>query len=119
MDGPVVIPGLYNGRNKTFFMGAYEGVRGEATTSPFGSVPTEAMRRGDFSAITTPIRNPFTGQNFAGNIIPSSMISPTSRELLKYYPEANRAGTANQPAVAQRQHRQRGPGPGQGRPESR
>ena len=95
MDGPVVIPGLYNGRNKTFFMGAYEGVRGEATTSPFGSVPTEAMRRGDFSAITTPIRNPFTGQNFAGNIIPSSMISPTSRELLKYYPEANRAGTAN------------------------
>ena len=95
MDGPVVIPGLYNGRNKTFFMGAYEGVRGEATTSPFGSVPTEAMRRGDFSAITTPIRNPFTGQNFAGNIIPSSMISPTSRELLQYYPEANRAGTAN------------------------
>src|SRR4030095_6470173 len=33
MDGPVVIPG-YNGRNKTFFMGAYEGVRGEAITSP-------------------------------------------------------------------------------------
>ena len=49
MDGPVVIPGLYDGRNKTFFMGAYEGVRGTATTSPFGSVPTAAMRRGDFS----------------------------------------------------------------------
>ncbi|MET0216119.1 MAG: TonB-dependent receptor, partial [Vicinamibacterales bacterium] len=95
MDGPVVIPGLYNGRNKTFFMGAYEGVRGEATTSPFGSVPTEAMRRGNFSEITTPIRNPFTGQPFPGNIIPDNMISPTSRELLKYYPEANRAGTAN------------------------
>jgi hypothetical protein len=95
MDGPIVIPGLYNGRNKTFFMGAYEGVRGEATTSPFGSVPTAAMRRGDFSEITTPIRNPFTGTPFPGNIIPDNMISSTSRELLQYYPAANRAGTAN------------------------
>ena len=33
-DGPVVIPKFYDGRNKTFFMGAYEGVRGEAITSP-------------------------------------------------------------------------------------
>ena len=95
MDGPVVIPGLYDGRNKTFFMGAYEGVRGEAITSPFGSVPTAAMRQGDFSAITTPIRNPFTGQPFPGNIIPDAMISPTSKQLLQYYPEANRAGTAS------------------------
>ena len=53
------------------------------------------MRRGDFSAITTPIRNPFTGQPFAGNIIPQQMLSPTSLNLLQYYPEANRAGTAN------------------------
>ena len=30
MDGPVVIPGLYDGHNKTFFMGAYEGVRAES-----------------------------------------------------------------------------------------
>ena len=95
MDGPVVIPGLYDGRNKTFFMGAYEGVRGEATTSPFGSVPTAAMRQGDFSEITTPIRNPFTGQPFPGNIIPDAMLSPTSKQLLQYYPAANRAGTAN------------------------
>ena len=95
MDGPMLIPGLYNGRNKTFFMGAYEGVRGEATTSPFGSVPTAAMRRGDFSEITTPIRNPFTGQPFTGNIIPDAMISPTSKQLLQYYPAANRAGTSN------------------------
>ncbi len=94
MDGPVVIPG-YNGRNKTFFMGAYEGVRGEAITSPFASVPTAAMRRGDFSELSTVIRNPFTGQPFAGNIIPQTMLSPTALELLKYYPTANRTGTAN------------------------
>jgi hypothetical protein len=95
MDGPIVIPNLYNGRNKTFFMGAYEGVRGEAISSPFASVPTDAMRRGDFSAITTPIRNPFTGQPFTGNMIPQNLLSPTSIELLKYYPAANLAGTSN------------------------
>ena len=59
---PGVIPKFYDGRNKTFFMGAYEGVRGEAITSPFASVPTALMRQGNFSEITTPIRsNPFTG----------------------------------------------------------
>jgi Carboxypeptidase regulatory-like domain/TonB dependent receptor len=94
-DGPVVIPNLYDGRNKTFFMAAYEGVRGEAITSPFASVPTAAMRQGNFSEITTPIRNPFTGQPFTGNIIPQNMLSPTSLELLQYYPAANLSGTAN------------------------
>ena len=53
LDGPVVIPKLYDGRNKTFFMGAYEGVRGEAITSPFASVPTALMRQGNFSEVTT------------------------------------------------------------------
>jgi hypothetical protein len=95
MDGPVVIPGLYDGRNKTFFMGAYEGVRGEAITSPFASVPTALMRQGNFSEVATAIRNPFTGQNFAGNIIPPGMISSVSRDLLKYYPMPNLSGTAN------------------------
>ena len=70
-DGPFVIPKLYNGHNKTFFMGAYEGVRAEAVSSPFASVPTALMRQGIFSEITTPIRNPFTGEPFPGNIIPA------------------------------------------------
>src|SRR5207249_512199 len=95
LDGPVVIPGVYNGHNRTFFMAAYEGVRGEAITSPIASVPTALMRQGNFSEISTPIRNPATGQPFPGNIIPPSMISPVSRQLLQYFPEANRAGTAN------------------------
>jgi hypothetical protein len=95
LDGPLVIPGVYNGRNKTFFMVAYEGVRGEAITSPIASVPTALMRQGNFSEIATPVRNPATGQPFPGNIVPPSMISPVSRQLLQYFPEANRAGTAN------------------------
>jgi hypothetical protein len=86
LDGPIQIPGLYDGRNKTFFMLAYEGVRAEAISSPFGSVPTELMRQGNFTEITTPIRNPATGQPFPGNIIPPALISPVSRQLLQYYP---------------------------------
>ena len=94
-DGPVVLPKLYDGRNKTFFMAAYEGVRGEAIFSPLASVPTAAMRQGNFSEIPTPIRNPSTGQPFAGNVIPQNMLSPTSLSLLQYYPQANLTGTAN------------------------
>ena len=56
MDGPVVLPKLYDGHNKTFFMGAYEGVRSDAFTTPFNSVPTALMRQGNFSEITTPSR---------------------------------------------------------------
>ncbi len=95
VDGPIVIPGLYNGHNKTFFMLAYEGVRGEAIQSPIASVPTAKMRRGDFSEITTAIRDPRTGQPFPGNIIPANRLDPTSLQMLQYYPEANLAGTAN------------------------
>jgi len=53
------------------------------------------MRQGNFSEVTTPIRNPFTGQPFAGNIIPQNMLSPTAINLLQYYPAANLPGTAN------------------------
>ena len=54
VDGPIVIPGLYDGRNKTFFMGAYEGVRAEGLSSPTVSVPTALMRQGNFSEVTQP-----------------------------------------------------------------
>ena len=94
-EGPVVIPGLYDGHNKTFFMGAYEGVRAESLTPAFGSVPTALMRQGNFSEISTAIKNPFTGQVFPGNIIPAEMISSVSKNLLQYYPTPNATGTAN------------------------
>jgi carboxypeptidase family protein len=95
MDGPVVIPGLYNGRNRTFFMGAYEGVRGEALSSPFATVPTALMRQGNFSEVTTAIRDPLTGEPFPGNIIPTSRLSPVSLKLLDYYPAPTATGLSN------------------------
>jgi len=94
-DGPLVIPGLYDGRNKTFFMGAYEGVRSQTQTTSFATVPTDLMRQGNFSEISTVVKNPFTGVAFPGNIIPASMLSPIAQKLLSYYPAANLPGTAS------------------------
>ena len=119
MDGPVVIPGLYDGRNKTFFMGAYEGVRGEAITSPIRVGPDSGDAAGNFSAITTPIRNPFTGEPFPGNIIPDAMISPTSKQLLQVLPGGEPRGHGQQPPGAERCQRQRRSDPGQSRSEPR
>ena len=94
-DGPVVIPKIYDGRNRTFFMMAYEGVRQKETTTSIVSVPTALMRQGNFSEIATPIRNPFTGQTFPGNIIPTSQISPHALRVLEFYPLPNRPGTGS------------------------
>ena len=95
MDGPLFFPRLYDGRNKTFFMGAYEGVRASALTATLSSVPTALMRQGDFSEISTVIRDPFTRQPFAGNVVPRSQLSPVALKLLDLYPAPTRAGTAN------------------------
>ena len=104
MDGPVVIPGLYNGKSKTFFMFNGEKYR-EGTPAPlFSTVPTEAMRRGDFSGLVDAkgnlitIYDPATGRDvngrwvrdpFPNNIIPENRISPVAKALLQYYPLPN------------------------------
>jgi outer membrane receptor protein involved in Fe transport len=95
MDGPLVIPKLFDGRNKTFFVAAYEGVRSESTGTSIVSVPTERMRQGDFSEFGGTIRNPFTRSPYPNNIIPQSELSPIAGRLLAYYPLPNRPGTGS------------------------
>lgn len=51
LGGPLVLPKLYDGRNRTFFFGAYEGYYVKAPTSLSTRVPTTAMRNGDFSGL--------------------------------------------------------------------
>jgi hypothetical protein len=60
LGGPVVISKIYNGRDKTFFFINYEGFRLRQGVPELYSVPTQAMRKGDFSALGIPIYNPFT-----------------------------------------------------------
>ncbi len=106
MGGPVVIPKLYNGKDKTFFFFAYEGSRrGQGETRQF-TTPTAEWRTGDFSTLTTAagartvIYDPATtrvegGRNirdpFAGNRIPTNRLDPVALNIVKYWPLPNRA----------------------------
>lgn len=72
LGGPVWLPKLYNGKNKTFFFGDYEGFRFSTGGSSVISVPTEAMRKGDFSALLaqgTQLYDPVTHNPVPGNIL--------------------------------------------------
>ncbi|MDQ2844302.1 MAG: carboxypeptidase regulatory-like domain-containing protein [Acidobacteriota bacterium] len=60
LGGPVVIPKLYNGKNKTFFFIDYEGFRLRQGLPVLLSVPTPAMRSGDFSGLGINIYNPYS-----------------------------------------------------------
>jgi hypothetical protein len=91
LSGPVYIPKLYNGRDKTFWMVNYEGQREKNEAASIASVIPVDFRRGDFSAITTQLRDPLGGV-FAGNIIPESRIEPISRRYLEMHPLPNLPG---------------------------
>jgi hypothetical protein len=81
-------------RDKTFFFTDYQGHRESQGQTFLSTVPTLAMRRGDFSELNRPIFDPTTGQQFAGNVIPSGRIDQVARNILdQLYPEPNTAGT--------------------------
>ena len=81
-------------KDKTFFFGSYQGHREEQGQTFLSSVPTVAMRSGDFSALSRVIYDPLTGQPFPGNIIPGGRIDTVARNILtQLYPEPNTAGT--------------------------
>ena len=104
LGGPVYIPHLYNGKNRTFFFSAYEALRNDAPFSMSASVPTAAMRNGDFSGLLdsqgrlTTIYDPlttdtktYTRQPFAYggkiNNIDPSRISPVAKYIFSVLPD--------------------------------
>src|SRR3989441_551664 len=87
LGGPVV-------KNKLFFFLDYQGTRYNAPGTEVLSVAPAAWRNGDFSGVSTVIRDPVTGLPFPGNIIPASRISPVARAILNntaLYPLPNRS----------------------------
>jgi len=84
LGGPVAIPKVYNGRDRTFFFFGYEGLRQRNTNSNdatvIGRVPLATERQGVFAAT---VRDPLTGQPFPGNAVPLSRIHSTSAQLLE------------------------------------
>ena len=95
LDGPVVIPRLYDGRNRTFFMAAYEGLRQKQGAASLATLMTPQMFQGDFSQVPTPIKDPATGQPFPNSVIPGARISPVVGKLRQYYPDPNLPGITN------------------------
>ncbi|HEY3840287.1 MAG TPA: TonB-dependent receptor, partial [Bryobacteraceae bacterium] len=93
--GPVYLPHLYNGKNRTFYYFTYGGARYRTGARYFTSVPTDAFRNGDFSSLlgSIPILDPLTGKPFPGNVIPSSRISAVASAWQSLiYPHPNLSG---------------------------
>ncbi|HEY4362141.1 MAG TPA: carboxypeptidase regulatory-like domain-containing protein [Bryobacteraceae bacterium] len=86
--GPVKIPRLLP-RNGPNFTVNYQWTRSRNGTTQTGLLPTDAQRAGDLSSITTPVLDPLTGKQFAGNQIPLNRISPQAVSLQALYPTPN------------------------------
>src|SRR5215471_1163741 len=87
--GPVSVPGLYHGRDKTFFFASYEGLRLAKQSVLTESVPSLALRGGDLSAYKA-VKDPDNGSPFPGNQIPVQRFSPISaKALAMFYPLPN------------------------------
>jgi hypothetical protein len=98
VGAPAWLPRLYNGRNKTFFHFSADWFRQNFALSNIGTVPTAAMKGGDFSNFVDssgnliPIYDPATGQPFPQNKIPSSRFSALAQSVLSLIPDPDTAG---------------------------
>ena len=105
IGGPLNIPKIFNGGNKWFFFGGWNGSRGSSPYDTFSPVPTKDERSGNFSAATynngkpVQIFNPQTGQpyqfNGVQNELDPALISPAATALLNFIPLPNIATTAS------------------------
>jgi hypothetical protein len=98
LGGPVWIPHLYNGRNRTFFHFSSDWFRQNQALNDIGTVPSAAMKQGDFSNFVDssgnliPIYDPTTGKPFPQNQIPSTRFSALAQSILSSIPDPDTAG---------------------------
>lgn len=112
VGGPVWLPKLYDGHNRTFFYFSFDKFQENSTPTGYGTVPTEAMKAGDFSGLVTtnasgevvqaPIFDPESpdpnnpqqfSYNGITNVINPARFSATAKSLLQYIPAPNSPGT--------------------------
>ena len=100
VGGPIDIPKVYNGRNRSFFFFGFQGDNATTAASATDTVPTAAFRAGNFSGLGATIYDPLTvhldpasGNNvrspFAGNMIPSNRFDPVAVKAQTYFPLPN------------------------------
>lgn len=107
LTGPVYIPGIFNGKDRTFFSYAYEGVHRSESYPVTGTMPDPKHLTGDFSgllalgpqyqiydpATITPAANGrYAIQPFPGNIVPSGRINPISKNIASHFTTPNTTG---------------------------
>ena len=99
--GPVILPKLFNGKNKLFFNTNFERFRQRTRTDSYYSVPSAAMRQGDFSELagitlwdpagrSTAPDGSILAVPFSGNKIPMDRLSAQSQVLWNYWPAPNK-----------------------------
>ena len=93
--GPLSVPKLYHGKDKTFFFMTYEGLRLPRETVLVESVPSLALRSGDLSAYLPKVVKDLSGTPFPNNQIPLTSISSLSLAALKYLFPLPNAGAPN------------------------
>jgi hypothetical protein len=104
IGGPLVIPKIYNGGNKTSFFINYSLTRGKSPFDSFATVPTPAERTGDFSQAQTtagtvpiiydPLSNPAGPRTpFSNNLIPPTRMNSAALGILPYIPLPNLPGS--------------------------
>ncbi len=93
--GPIRVPRLYDGRERSFFFVNYEGLHRKDPASPISTIPDEAFRAGDFSASPVPVIDPRTGQQFLGNRIPAGSIDSAAARIMALLPKPNSPGSTD------------------------
>jgi hypothetical protein len=105
--GPILLPHLYNGRNRTFFFFNYDVTRTKSPASSTQTIPGigsnpnvtcgagSGFRGGDFAAAAglVTIIDPKTGQPFPNNIIPCGRINPAAAKIMALLPAPNQGGS--------------------------
>ena len=93
-SGPVIIPKIFNGKDKLFFMFNYEGLRERRALTQTNTLPDARYRSGNFGFLNKAIRDPLNpGQFFPNATIPANRIHPISAKVLNdFYPLPNQAG---------------------------
>ncbi len=98
VGGPILIPKVVHGKDKLFFFVDFQGTkRRQFASTPNLTLPTAAMRTGDFSATNTTVYDPLTGNTdgsgrtaFPNNIIPSGRIASASAKMASLLPALTR-----------------------------
>ena len=81
-------------RNKLFFFLSYQNTINPSTTVSTDTVPTAAVRAGDFTGLPT-ITDPLTGKPFPNNAVPASRFDAVAQKVAQYWPAPNQPGNVN------------------------